>query len=102
MSDFFVLKWDGEAYYWWKDNHKLCQCWFILQGFLRARYVSPIYSSESDCREPNVEQEPEPKNQPITNHFTAKVEANLEPSVLFKPDVLDELESEVVAELVSL
>ena len=28
-----------------------------------------IYSSEPDCREPNVEQESEPESQPITDPF---------------------------------
>ena len=48
------LKLDGEAYYWWRDNHKLCRYWFTLQGFLRTRYAPPVYSSRLDCSEPNV------------------------------------------------
>ena len=42
--------------------------------FFCTRYAPPVHSSESDCREPNFEQELEPKSQPITNTFTAKVE----------------------------
>jgi len=73
-----------------------------LQGLFRALYTLPIYSSEPDCREPNFEQELEPKSQPITDPFTAKVETDLEPSVIIDSDVLDEPESEVATELVPL
>ena len=50
-----ILKLDGEAYYWWRNNYRLCRYWFILQGLLHAWYVPPIYSSEPDCKEPNIE-----------------------------------------------
>ena len=73
-----------------------------MQGLFRALYTLPIYSSEPDCREPNFEQELEPKSQPITDPFTAKVETDLEPSVIIDSDVLDEPESEVATELVPL
>ena len=99
-----------EPYYWVESNHKLCRYWFLLQDFLRARYVSPIYSSESDYKEPNVKQEPESRS--ITNLCTkiyvaleklvasqaVKRDTYPEPSALVEPDVL-EPRSEVVAEL---
>jgi len=37
------LSLDGEAYYWWKDNHRFCRSWFLLQGLLRARYVPHLH-----------------------------------------------------------
>ena len=83
------------------ENHKLCRYWFILQGLLRTRYTPPVYSSKLDCREANVEQKLGPEIQPITD-FTAKVEADPEPSVIGEHDVLDEPESDVIVELVSL
>ena len=43
---------------------------------------SIIHLSKSDCREPNIEEEPEPEIQSITDPFTVKVEADPEPSVL--------------------
>ena len=58
----------GEPYYWVENNHKLCQYWFLLQDFLHTRYAPPIYSSESDYKEPNFEQEPE--SQSITDFYT--------------------------------
>jgi len=93
---------NGEAYYWWRDNHRLCGYWFILQGLLRTRYAPPVHSSELDCRESNIEQEPGPEIQPIIDSFTVKVEADPERSVIIEADVLDEPESEVAAELVLL
>ena len=42
------------------------------------------------------------KSQPITDPFTAKVEVDPEPSLIVEPDVLNEPELEVDAELVSL
>ena len=73
-----------------------------LQGILCARYVPPIYLSEPDCREPKVGQESEPESQLITNPFTIKVEANPDPSIIVKPNILDESKLEVVAGLVPL
>ena len=61
-------------------------------SLIRARYAPPIYSSEPNCRELNVEQEPEPENQPITDPFTAKVEADPELSVIVESDVFNEPE----------
>ena len=52
------MKLVGEPYYWLENNHKSCRYLFLLQDFLHARYAPPIYSSESDGKEPNVEQEP--------------------------------------------
>ena len=63
------------------------------------RYAPPVYLSEPDCSEPNVEQEPGPVIQAITEPFTAKVEVVSEPSVIVEPNTLDEPESEVAAEL---
>ena len=45
---------------------------------------------------------PSLRSQPITDPFTAKVEADLEPLVIVEPNVLNETESEVAAELVPL
>ena len=73
-----------------------------MQGLLHSRYAPLVYSSESDCGEPNVEQESEPENKPITDSSTTKVKADPEPSVIVEPEVLDEPESKVVVELVSL
>ena len=73
-----------------------------MQGFLRTRYTPLVHSSEPDCREPNVEQQPRPEIQPITDPFTAKVEVDSEPSLIVEPDVLNKPELEVDAELVSL
>jgi len=73
-----------------------------LQDLLRTRYAPPVHSLEPDCREPNIEQEPEPDIQPITDPFTTKFEADPEPSVIVEPNVLEELESEVITELVPL
>ena len=67
-----------------------------MQRLLLARYYQPLYSSEPDCIEPYVEQES------IIGSFTIKIEADPEPSVIVKPDVLEELESEVITELVPL
>ena len=67
--------------------------------------------SKSDCKDPNVEQEPE--SWTIINLCTkfrvalerlvasqaAKMDTDLEPPVLIEPDVLEEPGSEVVAEL---
>ena len=72
-----------------------------MQDLLRTRYAPPIYSFEPDCSEPNVDQEPGPKIQLITEPFTAKVEVDPEPSVIVELDVFDELEPKVV-ELVPL
>jgi len=105
------MKLVGEPYYWVENNHKLCRYWFLLQDFLRARYAPPIYSSESDYKEPNVEQET--KSRSITDLYTkfrvalqkrvasqaAKRDTDPEPSALVEPDVLEEPGSEVVAEL---
>ena len=42
------LKLDGEAYYWWKDNHRLCRSFFLLQSLLRAQYALHLHTvSES-------------------------------------------------------
>ena len=82
-----------------------------MQDFLRARYAPPIYSSESDYKEPNVEQESESRS--ITDLCTkirvalkklvasqaAKRDTDPEPSALVEPDVLEEPGSEVVIEL---
>ena len=95
------LKLDGEAYYWWTDNHRLCRHWFTLQDLFRTWYTPPVHSYEPNCRELNVEQEPEPEIQPITEPFTPKVEVDPEPSVIVELDVFDELEPKVV-ELVPL
>ena len=63
-----------------------------LTSLLRTRYALPIYSSEPNCRELNVEQEPKPENQPIIDPFTAMVEADLELSIIVEPDVFNEPE----------
>ena len=96
------LKLDEEAYYWWRDNHKLCWYWFSLQVLLCTRYASPIYSPRLDSSEPNVEQETGSEIQPIIEPFTAKVEVDLKPSFIGEPDVLDESESEIVVVLIPL
>jgi len=60
------LKLDGETYYW-RDNYKLCQYWFILQGLPRTQYAPLICSSELDCREPNLSKSPNLRaNQSLT------------------------------------
>ena len=73
-----------------------------MQGLLRAWYALPIYLYETYYKKLNVKQEPEPESQLITDPFTSKVEVNLEPSFIVKPDVLHEIESEIAAELVPL
>jgi len=35
-------KLDEEAYWWWKDNHSSCRCWFVLQDLLRTGYASHL------------------------------------------------------------
>jgi len=52
------MKLAGEVYWWWKDNHKFCWCWFVLQDFLRTRYAPHIlHASKADCKKLNVEYE---------------------------------------------
>jgi len=83
----------------------------MLQDFLRARYTPPIYSSESDCKEPNVEHEPESRSitdlctklwvalERLVVSQTVKMDTDLEPLVFIEPDILERPGSEVVAEL---
>ena len=55
------LKLDGKAYYWWRDNHRFCGQWFVLQNLLRTRYLSHLlYIYEVDYNEPDAEPETEP------------------------------------------
>jgi len=91
------MKLVGEPYYWVENNHKLSRYWFLLQDFLRAHYVSPIYSSESDYKE-------ETESRSITDLCTkfrvaleklvasqaAKRDTDPKPSALVEPDVLEE------------
>jgi len=53
------MKLIGEAYWWWKNNHRFCQCWFVLQEFLRTRYAPHLHAFKVDCKEPNVDHKPE-------------------------------------------
>jgi len=39
-------KLDEEAYWWWKDSHSSCQCWFVLQDLLRTQYVLHLLFTE--------------------------------------------------------
>ena len=36
----------GEAYWWWKDSHSSCRCWFILQDLLRTIYAPHLLFTE--------------------------------------------------------
>ena len=93
-----------------KDNHRLCQSWFLLQSLLRPRYAPHLHI----VIEPKKKQEAEPKSQQINDTFdefqealddirkflaskAAKNDTSPESTVLVKPDVLDESKPEVGA-----
>jgi len=89
----------------------LKKSFFILHTF--------FYASEAHCKEPNVEKKLELDRSQLSNlvaeckdiltsvgkllaSYTAKVDSAPELPVLVEPDIIDEVESEVVTELVSL
>jgi len=97
-----------EPYHWVKYNYKFCRCWSRLQSFLRTRYAP--YLLYADCKEPNVEREPELESISITDICTelrealerlvasqaVKIDIDPEPLVLVESDIIDNPEPEVV------
>jgi len=73
-----------------------CKAFFVL-GMLH-----PFVHLSQIAENPMLSKSPSLRSQPITDPFTAKVEADLEPLVIVEPNVLNETESEVAAELVPL
>ena len=83
----------------------------ILVSLATLSSRSPIYSSESDCKEPNVKQEPESRSitdlctklhvalERLVASQTVKMNTDPEPLVLVKPDVLEKPGSKVVVKL---
>ena len=108
------MKMVGEAYWWWKDNHRFCE-WFVLHDFLRTRYARHfLHASEVDCKEPNVEHEPELERPQFSNivveckvilagvgrileSMAVKV-TDPEPPALVVIEIVDDLESELGVE----
>ena len=110
------MKLVGRAYWWWKDSHINDKCWFVLQDHLHTLYaLHLLYVSEVDCKEPNVEYEPELEKPQFSDlvaeckenladvgnllaSYAAKVDSDLESTVLIEPAIIDKPESEAVDE----
>jgi len=73
-------KLDEKTYWWWKDSHSSCRCWFVLQDLLRTRYAPHLLFTE-------FRETLEDIQKSIEEYIIVKVntELELEPEVAAEP-----------------